>query len=138
MKKIEDDKLDQSDFYKYQYLASFENFNDISRSDIYKEIIKKIKEVCNKLTYPKTNYDCEAIFIEDIDYYFKRDLDYFTERIFPKILKRINMLNYRIPTETNNNKIKKNDEAFVKEMAKNNNMSINQAVAQLKTIFTFS
>ena len=89
------------------------------------------------MTYPKTNYDCDAIFIEDIDYYFKRDLDYFTERVFPKILKRIKMLNYRIPTETNKNKIKKNDKVFVKEMTKNNNMSINQAVAQLKTIFTF-
>ena len=48
------------------------------------------------------------------------------------------MPNYRIPTETNKNKIKKNDEAFVKEMAKNNKMSINQAVAQLQTIFAFS
>jgi len=44
MKKIEDDKLDQSDFYKYQYLASFENFNDISRSDKYKVIKKKLKK----------------------------------------------------------------------------------------------
>ena len=90
------------------------------------------------MTYPKTNYDCEAIFIEDIDYYFERDLDYLTERVFPKIFKRIKMPIYRIPTETNKHKIKKNDKAFVKEMAKNNKMSINQAVAQLKTIFTFS
>ena len=37
MKKIEDDKLDQSDFYKYQYLAWFENSNDISRSNKYKK-----------------------------------------------------------------------------------------------------
>ena len=43
MKKIEDDKLDQSDFYKYQYLAWFENSNDISRSNKYKEIKNKIK-----------------------------------------------------------------------------------------------
>ena len=45
MKQIEDDKLDQSDFYKYQYLAWFKNSNDISRSNKYTEIKNKIKEV---------------------------------------------------------------------------------------------
>jgi len=45
------------------------------------------------------------------------------------------MPNYRMPTETNKNKIKKNDKDFIKEMAKNNDMSIKQAVGQLKTIF---
>ena len=84
------------------------------------------------------NYDCEAIFLEDIDYYFKRDLDYFTEKVFPKILKSIKMPNYRIPTETNKNEIKKNNEDFVKEFAENNDMTIKQAVGQLKTFFTFS
>ena len=45
---------------------------------------------------------------------------------------------YRIPTETNKNKNKKNNEDFVKEFAENNDMTIKQAVGQLKTIFTFS
>jgi AAA15 family ATPase/GTPase len=94
--------------------------------------------VCGKSTYPIMNYDCEAIFLEDMDYYFKRDLDYFTEKVFPKILKRIKMPNYRIPTETNKNEIKKNNEDFVKEFAENNDMTIKQAVGQLKTFFTFS
>ena len=138
MKKKEDDKLDQSDFFKYQYLAWFENSNDKSRSNKCKEINKKIKEVCGKSTYPKSNLDCEAIFLEDINYYFKRDFDYFTETVFPKILKRIKMSNYRIPNDTNKHKIKKNNEDFVKEFADNNDMTIKQAVGQLKTIFTFS
>jgi AAA15 family ATPase/GTPase len=109
--------------------------NDISRSNKYKEIKNKIKEECSKLTYPNTNFDCEAIFIEDIDYYFKRDLDYYTMKIFPKILKRIKMPNYKIPTETNKNKNKKNDEDFIKEFAENNDMTIKEAVGQLKTVF---
>ena len=134
MKKIEDDKLDQSDFYKYQCLAWFENSNDISRSNKYKKLQKRIKEECSKLTYPKTNYDCEEIFIDMRDY-FRKDLEYFTEKVFPKILKRIKKPNYKIPTEANKNKIKKNDEDFIKEMAKNNDLSIKQAVGQLKTIF---
>jgi AAA15 family ATPase/GTPase len=94
--------------------------------------------VCGKSTYSIMNYDCEAILLEDIDYYFKRDLDYFTEKVFPKILKSIKMPNYRIPTETNKNEIKKNNEDFVKEFAENNDMTIKQAVGQLKTFFTFS
>ena len=48
------------------------------------------------------------------------------------------MPNYKIPTETNKKKIKKNDEDFIKEMAKNNNMSIKQAINQLKAIFYYS
>ena len=48
------------------------------------------------------------------------------------------MPNYRIRKETNRNKIKKNNEDFVKEIAENNDMTIKQAVGQLKTIFTFS
>ena len=135
MKEKEDEKLVQSDFYKYQYLAWFENSNDISRSNKYKKLQKRIKEECSKLTYPNTNFDCEAIFIEDIDYYFKRDLDYYTMKIFPKILKRIKMPNYKIPTETNKNKNKKNDEDFIKEFAENNDMTIKEAVGQLKTVF---
>ena len=134
MKEKEDEKLVQSDFYKYQYLAWFENSNDISRSNKYKKLQKRIKEECSKLTYPKTNYDCEEIFIDMRDY-FRKDLEYFTEKVFPKILKRIKMPNYKIPTEANKNKIKKNDEDFIKEMAKNNDLSIKQAVGQLKTIF---
>ena len=134
MKKKEDDKLEQSDFFKYQYLAWFDMSNDISIYK-YKEIKNKIKEECSKLTYPNTNFDCEAIFIEDIDYYFKRDLDYYTMKIFPKILKRIKMPNYKIPTETNKNKNKKNDEDFIKEFAENNDMTIKEAVGQLKTVF---
>ena len=70
--------------------------------------------------------------------YFKKDLEYFTEKVFPKILKRIKMSNYRIPNDTNKYKIKKNNEDFVKEFADNNDMTIKQAVGQLKTIFTFS
>ena len=88
MKEKEDDILGKSDFFKYQYLAWFENSNDISRSNKYKEIQKRIKEECGKLTYPKTNYDCEEIFI-DVRDYSKKDLDYFTEKVFPKILKII-------------------------------------------------
>ena len=48
------------------------------------------------------------------------------------------MSNYRIPNDTNKYKIKKNNEDFVKEFADNNDMTIKQAVGQLKTIFTFS
>jgi len=133
LKEKEDEKLDQSDFYKYQYLAWFENSNDISRSNKYKEIQKRIKEECNKLTYPKTNYGSEIIFI-DVRDYFEKYLDYFTD--IQKKLKRIKMPNNRIPNETNKNKIKKNNEDFVKEFAENNSMSNKQAINQLKTIFS--
>ena len=56
-------------------------------------------------------------------------------KVFPKILKRIKMPNYKIPTETNKIKIKKNDEDFIKEFAENNDMTIKEAVGQLKTVF---
>ena len=132
MKEEEDDILDQSDFFKYQYLAWFDSRNDIPRSDKYKELKKQVKEVCGK-----SKSECEEVY-DDIINFFEKELDYFTTNIFPKILKRINMPNYKIPTETNKKKIKKNDEDFIKEMAKNNNMSIKQAINQLKAIFYYS
>jgi len=132
MKEKEDDILDQSDFFKYQYLAWFDSRNDIPRSDKYKELKKQVKEVCGK-----SKSECEEVY-DDIINFFEKELDYFTTNIFPKILKRINMPNYKIPTETNKRKIKKNDEDFIKEMAKNNDMSIKQAVNQLKAIFYYS
>ena len=45
------------------------------------------------------------------------------------------MPDYEIPTETNKNKNKKNDEDFIKEFAENNDMTIKEAVGQLKTVF---
>ena len=50
MKEKEDDILGKSDFFKYQYLAWFENSNDIYRSNKFKEIQKRIKDECGKLT----------------------------------------------------------------------------------------
>jgi len=101
MKEKEDDLLDQSHFYTYQYLAWSDSRNDTSRSNKYKELNNEIKEECGK-----SNSDCEEIY-DDIKYFFEKKLDYFTEKVFPKILKRIKMPNYKIPNDTNKNKIKK-------------------------------
>ena len=129
MKEKEDNLLEQSDFLKNQYLAWFDTRNDTPRRNKYKEIKNKIKEECGK-----SNSDCEEVY-DDIKYFFEKEFDYYTVRVFPKILKRIKMPNYKIPTETNKNKIKKNDEDFIKEFAENNDMSFKNAVGQLKTVF---
>jgi hypothetical protein len=77
MKEKEDDILDQSDFYKYQYLAWFDGHYDIPRSDKYKELKKQIKEVCGN-----SKFECEEVY-DDILNFFEKELDYFTTNIFP-------------------------------------------------------
>jgi len=110
-------------------LAWFDTRNDTPRRNKYKEIKNKIKEECGK-----SNSDCEEVY-DDIKYFFEKEFDYYTMKVFLKILKRFKMPNYKIPTETNNNKIKKNDEDYIKEFAENNDMTIKEAVGQLKTVF---
>ena len=129
MKEKEDNLLEQSDFLKNQYLAWFDTRNDTPRRNKYKEIKNKIKEECEK-----SNSNCEEVY-DDIKYFFEKEFYYYTMTIFPKILKRIKMPNYKIPTETNKNKIIKNDEDFIQEFAENNDMSFKNAVGQLKTVF---
>ena len=129
MKEKEDDLLDQIHFYTYQYLAWSDSRNDTPRRNKYKEIKNKIKEECGK-----SNSDCEEVY-DDIKCFFEKEFDYYTMKVFLKILKRFKMPNYKIPTETNNNKIKKNDEDYIKEFAENNDMTIKEAVGQLKTVF---
>jgi len=103
MKDNEDNILNQDEYFKEEYLKWFNKGNDMSRSDKYEELKEKIKIVCGKSTYPKTNFDCDEIYLDDIDNIFKRELDVFTVKAFPKILREAEKQKYGLPSDRKKN-----------------------------------